>query len=80
MHADIRLLREAVSAQGRSLAELTAQVARLTVRHDDQDAKHLEIEDKTVQELNALGARTDVMSTRLDEIFYALTKALAGPH
>jgi hypothetical protein len=78
--ADLKLIRQAVSEQGKALAGLAAQVARLTRRQDDQDARHSEIEERLAVELARLAqaSQTHAMRVdrRLDELFLALTKAL----
>lgn len=81
MAADLRLLRQALADQGKTLGELAAQVARLTRRQDDSDATHIEIEDKMAIAIDGLASsqtrtnlRIDLMSKRLDEIFVALTR------
>jgi uncharacterized coiled-coil protein SlyX len=72
--ADLRLMSQALIEQGTLLATLSSQVARLTVRLDDTDSRHYDIEDKMTQALSALTERTNAMASRLDEIFLALTK------
>jgi hypothetical protein len=85
--ADVKLLRAAMTGQGKALAELASQVARLTRRQDDQDARHSEIEDRLAQELTRIAtsthvtsARLDTLAQKLDDIFLALTQALTQPH